>query len=122
MAKKKLFDKNEELKENKKMEEKEVKNEKVKQSEVLSENLKQSEVEQEELGTASLEYTKELKDGELINCDLLNARKEPNKESEVLFVIDKKDTIKILEELEDFYKVKVKDKEVYCMKNFIKIK
>lgn len=112
MAKKKLFDKNEEVKENKKMEEKEVKNEEV----------KQLEVEQEELNTASSEYTKELKDGELINCDLLNARKEPNKDSEVLFIIDKKDTIKILEELENFYKVEVKDKEAYCMKKFIKIK
>lgn len=68
------------------------------------------------------EESKKDKFGKLIDCELLNARKDSNKESEVLFVINNKDKIKILEELTDFYKVEVNGKEAYCMKNFIKTK
>lgn len=62
------------------------------------------------------------KTGKLINCELLNARKEPNKNSEILFVINLKDRIKILEETNDFYKVEVGKKTAYCMKEFIEVK
>lgn len=57
--------------------------------------------------------------GKLVNCELLNARKEPSKDSEVLFVVSKEDKIVILGEENDFYKVSVNNKEAYCMKNFI---
>lgn len=100
MAKKKFFDKKEEVKENKEVEEKEVNVEEVKEE--VKEELKE-----------------ETKNGKLANCELLNARKEPSKDSEVLFVVSKEDKIVILGEENDFYKVSVNNKEAYCMKNFI---
>lgn len=68
------------------------------------------------------EEVKKEKTGKLVNCELLNARKESRKDSEVLFTIGPKDKIKILDEENDFYKVEVDEKEAYCMKNFIKVK
>ena len=124
MAKKKFFDKKEEVKENKEVEEKEVNIEENKVNETLTEEVKKPETEvQTSTGDVvtdepSIE-TPETKVGKLANCELLNARKEPNKDSEVLFVIGKEDKIVILEEENDFYKVLVNDKEAYCMKNFI---
>lgn len=90
---------------------------------------KEDEVEEKVTEEVQEQPTKEIKEeskkdkfGRLIDCELLNARKDPNKESEVLFVINNKNRIKILEELADFYKVEVNGKEAYCMKNFIKTK
>lgn len=104
--------------------------------EVTEENLIELETEetvQEEINdekvnedTENVEEPKEElkveKYGTLINCDLLNGRKEPNSNSEIILVLKKEDTIKILEELDEFYKVLVNNKEVYCMKKFIEIK
>lgn len=60
--------------------------------------------------------------GNLVNCELLNGRKEPDPNSEIILIIKKEDEIKILEELDEFYKVSINNKEVYCMKKFIEIK
>lgn len=106
MAKKKFFDKKEEVKENKEVEEKEVNVEEVKDE--LKDEVKD-------------EVKEEVKNGKLANCELLNARKEPSKDSEVLFVVSKEDKIVILGEENDFYKVSVNNKEAYCMKNFIAV-
>ena len=124
MAKKKFFDKKEEVKENKEMEEKEVNAKENKVEEALTEEVKESETEvQTNTGDVATDEpsveSPETKVGKLSNCELLNARKEPNKDSEVLFVVGKEDKIVILEEENDFYKVSVNNKEAYCMKNFI---
>lgn len=68
------------------------------------------------------EKQKEVKIGELKDCDLLNVRQEPKIDSPVLLVLDKNSKIEILEELEDFYKILVNNKEGYCVKKFIIIK
>lgn len=104
MAKRKFFEKKEDEVEEKVTEEvQEQSTKEIKEEKIVEENKKD-------------------KFGKLIDCELLNARKDPNKESEVLFVINNKNKIKILEELSDFYKVEVNGKEAYCMKNFIKTK
>ena len=63
--------------------------------------------------------------GIVANCDLLNVRKEPNPTSNILTVINADQKIKILEELDEFYRVLIDDPinsyEGYCMKKFIKI-
>jgi len=127
LAKKKFFDKKEEVKENKEMEEKEVNVEENKVEETVTEKEPETEVQTSTGDVVTDEpsieapeiKTEETKVGKLANCELLNARKEPNKDSEVLFVIGKEDKIVILEEENDFYKVSVNGKEAYCMKNFI---
>ena len=106
MAKRKLFEK----------EEKDV--EEVKE-EVLEPS---TEVVEEPVKEEVKEEVKKDKTGKLVDCELLNARKESKKDSEILFVIGLKDKIKILDEENDFYKVEVNGKEAYCMKNFIKVK
>ena len=63
--------------------------------------------------------------GIVVNCDLLNVRKEPNPTSNILTVINADQKIKILDELDEFYRVLIDDPinsyEGYCMKKFIKI-
>lgn len=63
--------------------------------------------------------------GTVVNCDLLNVRREPNANSNILTVINADQKIKILDELDEFYRVLIDDPinsyEGYCMKKFIKI-
>lgn len=107
MAKKKFFEKKED--------EVEVKEE-------IQEETTEQEKEEIVKEEKSLKKNKNLKTGMLENCELLNAREEPNKNSKILFIVNNKDTIEILDEDNDFYKIAVNGKEAYCMKNFIKIK
>ena len=63
--------------------------------------------------------------GVVVNCNKLNVRKEANKDSEVLVVINKNEevTITIEDSTEDFYKVTTATGiEGYCMKQFINVK
>lgn len=109
MAKKKFFEKKED--------EVEVKEE-IQEETTEQKQEKEETIEQEKPSKKN----KNSKIGMLVNCELLNAREEPNKNSKILFVINSKDTIEILDEDDDFYKIVVNGKEAYCMKNFIKIK
>lgn len=65
--------------------------------------------------------------GVVTGCEKLNVRKEPNKESDVLCVINKNEVVEFDTEeyqtYEDFYKiVTTTGVKGYCMKQFIKIK
>ena len=76
----------------------------------------------EEVLEQSAEEAKENKRfGRIVNCELLNARKEPNVNSEVIEVLRNRDqdVIEILDEVDNFYKVLVHNKKVYCMKKYI---
>ena len=63
-------------------------------------------------------------DGAVINCSKLNVRKEPNKESDAIGVLN--NGVFVIVELEnstdDFYKVRTPGVQGYCMKQFIEIK
>ena len=64
----------------------------------------------------------EIKKGILSNCELLNARKEPNTDSDIIKVINHGDEINIIKEDKgnmsaDFYKTT----NGYVMKKYIKI-
>lgn len=64
----------------------------------------------------------DIKIGNVVNCLRLNVRKEPNKDSEVLFSIPLKAEVMIEESAstEDFYKVYTASGiGGYCMKKFI---
>lgn len=76
--------------------------------------------EVEEVKVAAPEKQKE----GVVNCSKLNVRKEPNKESEVLSIIDENKVVKILDDSDKvFYKVMISENiEGYCMKKFINIK
>ena len=62
-------------------------------------------------------------DGVVINCSKLNVRKEPNKESDAIGVLN--NGVFVIVELEnsteDFYKVRTAGVQGYCMKNYISI-
>lgn len=60
----------------------------------------------------------------IVNCDKLNVRSEPKKDSIVTLIISKGDVVKILEDSDkEFYKVIISNgTEGYCMKKFIDIK
>lgn len=60
----------------------------------------------------------------IVNCNKLNVRSEPKKDSLVKIIICNGDSIEILDDSDkDFYKVLTSDKvEGYCMKKFIDIK
>ena len=64
----------------------------------------------------------EIKKGIVRNCELLNVRKEPNTDSDIIKVINRGDEINIIKEDKeimsaDFYKTT----DGYVMKNYIKI-
>ena len=64
----------------------------------------------------------EIKKGIVRNCELLNVRKEPNTDSDIIKVINRGDEIDIIKEDKgimsaDFYKTT----DGYVMKNYIKI-
>lgn len=60
----------------------------------------------------------------IVNCDKLNVRIEPNKDSIVSLIIKKDDVVKILDDSDkEFYKITLSNgTEGYCMKKFIDIK
>lgn len=62
--------------------------------------------------------------GVIVGCTMLNMRKEPSKDSDVVTILSKSDSVQVHldESTEDFYKVRIVDKEGYCVKDFIEIK
>lgn len=60
----------------------------------------------------------------IVNCNKLNVRSEPKKDSLVRTIIGNGDSVEILDDSDkEFYKVSTSDKiEGYCMKKFIDIK
>lgn len=63
--------------------------------------------------------------GELLNCEKLNVRKEPNKEADVAFVLDSKTTFMIDESAstEDWFCIYSADELCmgFCMKKFVAV-
>lgn len=62
--------------------------------------------------------------GQVYNCEKLNVRKQANKDSEVVEIIQKDDIVNVYlnESTDDFYRVFTKSNSFgYCMKKFIKI-
>ena len=53
--------------------------------------------------------------------DSLFLRDEPDKESDILYIMPKGEHVAIMEELSDFYKVTVNGVTGYCVKEFITI-
>lgn len=54
-------------------------------------------------------------------CDRLFLREEPNKESDILYIMPKGECVAIMGESSYFYKVIVNGVTGYCVKKFIKI-
>jgi len=87
-----------------------------------AENVTEEDVKNEEVEVKEKEEVKEEKKEVTgkVNAVLLNVRKEPSKESKVIKQIKKHDEVVILEDAnKEFYKIKCKNKEGYCMKQFI---
>lgn len=58
--------------------------------------------------------------GTIVNSLLVNVRKEPSLESEVLEIVKKGDKVTILDKVKDFYKVETKSKIIaYISSNFV---
>lgn len=73
----------------------------------------------EELPTPKMEA----KTGVVTGCEKLNVRKGPSKQTNPAAVIDKDHEVVILEELPDWYKVRIAGGIVgYCMAEFITVK
>lgn len=51
----------------------------------------------------------------------LNVRNEANKDSSIIGIINKDDTVKIISELNDFYQIQTNMVEGFCLKEFIKL-
>lgn len=100
-------------------------NETEKEVEAVEENKKPETLQEKDVVEEAITepiVEKEIKYGKLTKCKLLNVRKEPIANSEILFTVSDNDTIEIIDEIDEFYKVKVNDKEGYCVKYFIEIK
>ncbi len=107
-----------------------------KEEEVLEEN---TNIEYEELTNEEIEKLQEdeiidvnlddlVKDelplGKVSDCEKLNVREQPSKDSKPIEILDKDDIVEIdmNSSTDDFYKVFTKSsKSGYCMKKFIKI-
>lgn len=65
----------------------------------------------------------EVKEG-IVNCNKLNVRIEPKKDSTVIAIISDGESVKVLDDSDkEFYKVIISNgSEGYCMKKFIDIK
>lgn len=59
--------------------------------------------------------------GRVDNCFKLNLRRKPNKNSEVISVLDKGQIVVILDQVNDFYKVEIDGLIGFCMKSYIEI-
>ena len=62
----------------------------------------------------------EVKTGKVVNCQLLNVRKRPKRDAEILRVIAKDDEVEILNDTGEFLRVKLSDGTYgFCMRMYI---
>lgn len=60
--------------------------------------------------------------GSVIDCKLLNVRKEPNMAANILTRIEEGETVRILDEMNGFYKVQTNKGIIgFCMWNYISL-
>lgn len=60
--------------------------------------------------------------GVVFNCEKLKMRSEPNKQSDVVCILNKGDKVKVGRCEADFYEVAFGEFKGFCMKEFIEIK
>lgn len=66
------------------------------------------------------ELKPEVKTGKVVNCQLLNVRKRPKRDAEILRVIEKDDEVEILNNAGEFLRVKLSDGTYgFCMSTYI---
>ena len=66
------------------------------------------------------ELKPEVKTGKVVNCQLLNVRKRPKRDAEILRVIEKDDEVEILNDTGEFLRVKLSDGTYgFCMRMYI---
>lgn len=66
------------------------------------------------------ELKPEVKTGKVVNCQLLNVRKRPKRDAEILRVIEKDDEVEILNNAGEFVRVKLSDGTYgFCMSMYI---
>ena len=66
------------------------------------------------------ELKPEVKTGKVVNCQLLNVRKRPKRDAEILRVIAKDDEVEILNDAGEFLRVKLSDDTYgFCMRMYI---
>ena len=66
------------------------------------------------------ELKPEVKTGKVINCQLLNVRKRPKRDAEIVRVIAKDDDVEILNNVGEFLRVKLSDGTYgFCMSTYI---
>ena len=66
------------------------------------------------------ELKSEVKTGKVVNCQLLNVRKRPKRDAEILRVIAKDDEVEILNTAGEFLRVKLSDGTYgFCMSTYI---
>ena len=66
------------------------------------------------------ELKPEVKTGRVVNCQLLNVRKRPKRDAEILRVIEKDDEVEILNNAGEFLRVKLSDGTYgFCMSMYI---
>ena len=66
------------------------------------------------------ELKPEVKTGRVVNCQLLNVRKRPKRDAEILRVIAKDDEVEILNTVGEFLRVKLSDGTYgFCMSTYI---
>lgn len=123
------FDYNKKYKQNNTKQEEEIKKpiieEPVIEEPVIEEVIKNEEKDEHKTDDIISENINEEKYGIVVNCDLLNIRKEPNLNSKIVTIMNKDQKVKIIEELDEFYKVSLINEivsgDAYCMKKYIKI-
>lgn len=62
----------------------------------------------------------ELRNG-IVKPSHLNVRKEASKDSDIIGIVNKDDSLKIIDEFGDFYKVLFNGVEGFCVKEFISV-
>ena len=66
------------------------------------------------------ELKPEVTTGRVVNCQLLNVRKRPKRDAEILRVIAKDDEVEILNDAGEFLRVKLSDGTYgFCMSMYI---
>lgn len=66
------------------------------------------------------ELKPEVKTGRVVNCQLLNVRKRPKRDAEILRVIAKDDEVEIVNTAGEFLRVKLSDGAYgFCMSTYI---
>ena len=66
------------------------------------------------------ELKPEVKTGRVVNCQLLNVRKRPKRDAEILRVIAKDDEVEILNTVGEFLRVKLSDGTYgFCISTYI---